>query len=152
MNILLKSAVFGLFAFLLSSMVFAGDKGTPEEAVALVKKAEAYLKANGKEKAFTAFSDQKGEFIDRDLYIYAANMSGVALAHGANARIVGKSMLELKDADGKFFVKNLIEIANTKGSGWVDYKWPNPVTKVIEQKSTYLEKVGDVMILCGVYK
>lgn len=152
MKNLLKQLTVGLAALLLSATVLAGEKGTPEEAVALVKKAVAYLKVHGNEKAFAVFSDPKGEFVDRDLYIYAANMSGVALAHGANARLIGKSVLELRDADGKYFVKELLEIGNTKGKGWVDYKWPNPVTKAIEQKSTYLERVGDIAILCGVYK
>ncbi len=43
-------------------------------------------------------------------------------------------------------------VGNSKGSGWIDYKWPNPVTKAVEQKSTYVEKVDDVVVGCGIYK
>lgn len=151
MKNLFKSILFG-FCVLAFGTAFAGDKGTREEAVALVKKAAAYLQANGKDKAFAEFSNPKGQFVDRDMYVYAADMNGIALAHGANAKLIGKSVMELKDADGKPFIKELYEVANTKGKGWVDYKWPNPVTKVIEPKTTYVEKVGDVVIACGVYK
>ena len=50
-------------------------------------------------------------------------------------------------------VKNFIEVGNSKaGNGWVDYKWPNPVTKAVESKATYIEKVGDILIGSGVYK
>lgn len=58
----------------------------------------------------------------------------------------------MKDADGKAFIKSLIDTAQKRGSGWVEYKWPNPVTKVIESKSTYVEKAGNLIVACGIYK
>lgn len=152
MKNLLKVLLLGACLLAFGPAGAAGDKGTREEAVALVKKAAAYLQANGREKAFAEFSNPKGQFNDRDMYVYAADMNGIALAHGANPKLIGKSVMELKDADGKPFIKELYDVANTKGKGWVDYKWPNPMTKVIEPKTTYVEKVGDVVIACGVYK
>ena len=134
----------------LVSMAFAG--GSAEEAKALMGKAVDYLKANGKEKAFTEFTNPKGKFVDRDLYIFVVDFNGLTLAHGGNAKLVGKDMSELKDADGKYFIKAFIELAKTKGNGWVDYKWVNPVTKGIENKSTYINKVDDYFLGCGIYK
>lgn len=130
----------------------ASDKGSADEAIALVKTAVNYVKANDKEKAYAEFNNNKGQFIDRDLYIFVFDMTGKTLAHGTNPRLLGKNMIDLKDADGKYFIKSIIEVANTKGKGWVDYKWTNPVSKAIEQKSTYIEKVGDVLVACGIYK
>lgn len=152
MNKLLKSLTLCIFALSFSTTVLAAEKGSAEEATALVKKAVAYLNANGKEKAFAEFSNPTGSFVDRDLYIMASDLHGMTLAHGANPKLVGKNMFELKDADGKFFVKSMNETAQTKGKGWNDYKWPNPITKAIEPKSTYFERVGDVVIACGIYK
>ncbi|MEC5216618.1 cytochrome c [Actimicrobium sp. GrIS 1.19] len=155
MKSLVKNLVFGCFALLLAGAVSAAEKGSKDEAVALVKKAAAYLKENGKEKAFAEFNKPNGPFVDRDLYIfvYSANGDGTNLAHGANPSLVGKNLIDLRDADGKAIVKNFIEVGNSSaGSGWVDYKWANPVTKAIESKSTYIEKVGDVLIGSGVYK
>lgn len=150
-----KVCTLCLFSLLLSAPVLAAERGSPDEAVALVKKAIAYLKEHGKEKAFAEFTRPSGDFADRDLYIlaFSTNGDGIALAHGGNARLVGKSLLELRDVDGKYIVKEFVKTANDKtGKGWVDYKWPHPVSKAIEAKSTYIERIGDTAIACGIYK
>jgi len=155
MKKLFRSIVLGLVAFAIHAAAFAAsDRGTADEAVALVKKAVAYLKANGKEKAFAEFNNLKGPFVDRNLYIFVYDMKGtnLAIGNGKASKMVGKNLLEMRDVDGVYLVKNFIEVANTKGKGWVDYKWPNPVTTAVEQKSSYVEKVDDVLIGCGTYK
>lgn len=151
MKTLFKGVVIGLAALAFTGMAMAADKGTAEEAIAMVKKGVAFVKANGKEKAFAEFSNMKGQFIDRDLYVMVYDMEGNNKAHGSNPKLIGKNLLEIKDADGKFIVKGLIEVAN-KGKGWFDYKWPNAATKAVEPKSTYVEKVEDVLIGVGIYK
>lgn len=151
MKNLFKGIVICLAALGFSGAVMAAEKGTAEEAVLMVKKGVAFVKANGKEKAFAEINNPKGKFIDRDLYIMVYDMNGINKAHGANPKLIGKNLLEITDADGKFIIKGLIEAAN-KGKGWVDYKWPNPTTKAIESKSTYVEKVEDILIGVGIYK
>jgi cytochrome c len=151
MKKLFKATVIGLCALTFNGAAVAATKGTADEAVAMVKKGVAFVKANGKDKAFAEFSNLKGQFIDRDLYIMVYDMDGINRAHGSNPRLIGKNLLEIKDSDGKFIVKGLIEAAN-KGKGWVDYRWPNGVTKAVEHKSTYVEKVDDVLIGVGIYK
>ena len=138
---------------LVSFALAAGaDKGSANEAKTMVEKAAALIKSDGKDKAFAEFTNKKGKFIDRDLYIFVVDFSGLTLAHGGNEKLVGKDMSELKDADGKFFIKEFIELAKTKGTGWVDYKWANPVTNKIEPKSTYIQKVDNYFLGCGIYK
>jgi cytochrome c len=156
MNTLLKNlfALWIIIFSLYSVSALANERATAEEAVAFVKKAAAYVKANGKEKAFEEFSNTKGQFIDRNLYIFVYDLNGVSLAIGnGNAKkMVGKNLIEMKDANGVFLIKKLIDVANTKGSGWVDYQWPNPVNQTIESKSSYVEKSGDFLIGAGIYK
>jgi cytochrome c len=132
--------------------VQAADRGTKEEAVAMVQKAVAAIKADGRDKAFAAIDDHNGPFRDRDLYVVVYDLQGKCLAHGANAKQIGKDLIELRDPDGKFFVKERVELAKTKDSFWQDYKFLNPQTKLIEHKSMYLEKVGDILVGCGIYK
>jgi signal transduction histidine kinase len=80
-------------------------------------------------------------------------MNGVTLAHGNNPKMVGKNLIDLKDNEGKAIVKSLITTANTPaGRGWVDFKWPNPLTKVVEQKSGYIERVDNMIVGSGIYK
>lgn len=146
-----KMVVAGLCALAFNGAAIAAEKGTADEAVAMVKKGVAFVKANGKEKAFAEFSNKSGQFVDRDLYIMVYDMQGNNKAHGSNAKLIGKNLIDIKDADGVYIVKGLIDVAN-KGKGWFDYKWPNAVTKAVEPKSTYVEKVDDVLIGVGIYK
>lgn len=130
----------------------AAEKGTTQEAKAMVVKAVAFYNANGQVKAFQEFNDPKGKFVDRDLYIYVMDMNGKVLSHGTNPKLIGKELMELKDSDGKAFVKEIVATVKSKGSGWSDYKWTNPLTKKIDAKTAYFQKTGDVIIVCGAYK
>ena len=132
--------------------VLAADAGTKDEAVAMVKKAIEYIKANGAEKAYGEFSNPKGQFVDRDLYITVYDMSGKCLAHGANAKQVGRDLIDNKDVDGKEFVKERIEMMKKQPSGWQDFKYRNPTTNQIEPKSMYIERFNDIIVACGIYK
>ena len=131
----------------------AADKGTQDEAVAMVTKAVALVKAKGREAALAEFNNPKGAFVDRDLYIFVIDKDGVTLANGVNGRLIGKNVMQLKDAEGVYFIKKFIEIGDTKGKGWgPEYKWSNTVTHAMETKQSYVEKVDNLYIGCGVYK
>jgi len=118
----------------------------------MVQRAVAYIRANGKDKAFAEFSKPAAQFKDRDLYINVIDLHGNTKAHGENPKLIGRNLIDLKDADGKYFIKSFVQIADNAGRGWVDYRWINPVTAVIESKSTYIEKLDDLVIGCGIYK
>lgn len=117
-----------------------------------VKKAITFYKASGKRIALAAFMDPDGQFVQDEMYIYVLNRKGTMLAHGVNERFVGEDFSNLKDSDGKSFIKEILETANTQGSGWVEYKWSNPVTKEELSKKVYFKKVDDLIICSGVYK
>lgn len=151
-----KMLFVGIFAFFCSVITHparAEEFATKEEAKVLVEKAAAYWVANGREKSLVAFNDKQGAFIDRDLYIIVANLSdGVRIAHGANPKMIGKSLNDFKDVEGKPYGVEILEVARNKGIGWVDYRFTNPVTKRIMNKTSYLMKVDDVVIYAGAYK
>jgi cytochrome c len=131
----------------------SSDRGTADEAKAMVEKAATLLKDAGAEKAFAAFNDPANkDFHDRDLYIFVRSMDGNTVAHGANKGMIGHTNLDLKDADGKPYNKEMIDLATGKGSGWVEYRWVNPVSHKIEPKSSFVEKVGDYVVGAGFYK
>ncbi|RPI72094.1 MAG: histidine kinase [Desulfobacteraceae bacterium] len=138
--------------FFVSTALAVG--GTADEAKALVQKAVAFMKANGNEKALAEFNNAKGQFIDRDLYIYVVDVKDNAkcLAHGANSKLIGQNLIDFKDTNGKLFMKEILKISNDKGSGWVDYKWTNPTTKNNDPKSAYFEKINNLVVICGFYK
>lgn len=124
--------------------------GTKDQAKALVKSAIADFKAEG-EGIFAKITAKDPKYVKEDLYVTVYDMNGKCVAHGANPKQAGKDLIDLKDPDGKPFVKERVEIAKSKGSGWQDYKFTNPVDKKIEQKTAYLEKIGDYIFACGAY-
>ena len=136
----------------LTSIALAGDRGTPAEAEALVKKAVAYIKANGTDKAYEEVTNGKA-FKDRDLYVFVYDLNGKCLAHGANPKLVGKDLIGLKDPDGKPLVKILVDVAKDKGHGWTEtVKFRNPLTDKIQTRENYIERVGDTAVGSGVFK
>jgi signal transduction histidine kinase len=122
------------------------------EATAMVKKGVAFIKASGKDKGYAEISNKGGQFTDRDLYLTVYGMDGTVRAHGANEKMIGKNLIDLKDVDGKAFVKERVELATSKGTFWQDYKFTNPVSKKIEPKSMYCEKLDDAVVCGGIYK
>ncbi len=133
-------------------LAFAQEKGAAKDAQSLVDKAAAFYKANGAEKTLAEISNPKGQFIKGDVYVFIWGTDYVVKAHPTNAKLIGKNLKELKDTDGKAFVFDGVELAKAKGSGWVDYKYTNPVSKKIEAKTTYVKKVDDLIFACGIYK
>lgn len=138
--------------FALSSPALAGDKGSADEAVALVKKVIATINAEGRDKTYAAITAKDLRFIDRDLYAFAYDLDANCLAHGSNPKMVGRNTIDTQDIDGKFYIKERMELGRKNASFWQDYKFPNPVTKMIEPKSAYCEKAADNLICVGIYK
>jgi cytochrome c len=135
--------------------VLVAQAASADEAKAMAEKAAVFFKANGKDKAIAEFNNPKGQFVKGDLYIVAHDFNGVVLAHGANAGLVGVNLLEQADPNnGKLFVKEEIEVAKTKGSGWVSYSWTNPATKKVQAKRAWVKRVEgqDYLVLCGVFQ
>jgi cytochrome c len=143
-------AILALVGIQVAAVAAAG--GTPEEATAMVDRAGKLLETEGRDTAFKSFNDQSGGFVDRDLYVFVLDMRGTVIAHGANKALIGKSIFALKDTNGKAFAQEMINTVNAKGEGWVDYKWVNPTTKKVEDKSAFVRKVGEMVVGVGIYK
>jgi cytochrome c len=129
----------------------AGKYATTAEAEAMVKKAVAFYEKDGREKALAEFQRKPGPFVDRDLYVTVYDMEGNCLSQ-INPKMIGKNMMDLRDPDGKFLIKERVDAARTASSGWQDYKFFNPVSKRIEPKRMYWEKHDNIIFAAGAYK
>jgi len=148
----MKKAGIALLMFVLALFpAFSSLADSPEQAVKLVKSAAAFYRANGLESTLEELSNPKGQFREGELYVFAYDLTGNMLAHPNNS-LVGQNLTDVPDADGKLFRKEFVVVATTKGSGWVDYKHRNPKTKQMEMKTTYVEKVEDIIVCCGIFK
>jgi cytochrome c len=73
------------------------------------------------------------------------------VAHGANPKLIGRNLKNLKDVDDRFFIKEAIDLARAQSSGWVSYKWTDPISKLIAKKQMHVRRVGDLIINVGIY-
>ncbi len=140
---LLFAAVVGF-----APAVYAAGQATPDEAKAMAVKAAEYLKSAGPDKSFPEFDAKDGPWHDRDLYVYVLDSKGVMLAHGTNPGLIGKTVLEVKDVDGKPMTRETLAVSD---AGWVHFKWQNPLTKAVEPKVVYVVRVGDYFVEVGAY-
>ena len=129
------------------------EYGNAEEAVALVKDACDFYRNQGREALIVEVNKLgKGRFFDRDLYLMVIGVNdAVLVAHGSNPRLLNEGP-KVRDVDGRFFVREMINAARAKGQGWIDYKWAHPVTNEVRAKTSFFQRAGDLVIGCGIYK
>jgi signal transduction histidine kinase len=128
------------------------SKRTRKDAMDWVDKAVQLYQAAGKRIALSEFTNPKGQFVEGEMYIFVLDPQGTMLAHGANERFVGENWIDVRDPEGKLFIRDIIETAAGKGSGWAEYMWYDPEVKETLPKVVYFEKIDDVIICSGVYK
>ncbi|MET3133778.1 cytochrome c [Oxalobacteraceae bacterium GrIS 1.11] len=153
----------GLLLAMPLASALAVERSNEADALALMKKAQDYIKANGVDKAFAEFNNLQSPFnsvsdMNRhgDLYLYTTDQKGYQAVHGKNPKIRGKVMLDMKDVDGVPLIRELVKkcFDSPEGKGWVDYHWPNPVSKNVEAKKGYIERIPgtDMCLGTGIYK
>jgi uncharacterized protein len=150
-----RSFVASLTIALLAASAFtanAAQFGTRDEAVALVKRVQDKFKKDGPEATFNAVN--AGQFNDRDLYPFIHTIDGTLhVANGAFPGIRGKNLHDMRDQDGKFTTQDFMRIATTAPyHGWSDFRWRNPKTGTIDEKSAWIERMGEFLIGVGIYK
>ncbi|MBC5782511.1 HAMP domain-containing protein [Ramlibacter sp. USB13] len=131
----------------------AREHGNADEAVAMVRQACAFARAQGVDALVRDVNKLgEGRFVDRDLYLMVLGVDdSVFQAHGNNPRTLGAGP-QSKDVDGKRFVQEMTNVARSRGEGWVDYKWAHPVTNEVLVKSTFVQRLGEVVVACGIYR
>ncbi len=126
---------------------------TPDDARKMVRSAVEFNQKHGQERFLKELSNPQGEFRKGDLYAFAYDRHMTLLAHPAKPELIGQNQIGQKDwAGGKFFRREIQEIAQSKGSGWVDYEYENPASHAIEPKTTCVERSGDLIVCAGAYR
>jgi len=151
LRVLKLVAAVAVGAVVAASASSAAERATKDEAVAMVKKAVAGIKADAA-KAYADISNKSGPYTDRDLYIVVYKLDGTVLAHGQNEKLINTNQKDAKDPDGKAFVAERIELAKKGAPFWQDYKFMDPLTKKPEPKQMYCEPLNDTAVCGGVYK
>jgi cytochrome c len=147
------SAILIALMFVAATALAQEQRGSNADAKLMVEQAIAHIKDVGAAKAFEDFSTPGGKWHNKDIYLFCYKMDGTNVCHGANRALLGKNLIDLKTADGQFLIKNLVDIAQKKGSGWIDYQWPHPLTKKTEAKRAYVMRIPgyDGLVGAGCY-
>jgi signal transduction histidine kinase len=89
------------------------------------------------------------------------DFTGTHLTHPLRPELVGKNVIGFKDSNGKLVVKEFIEVAKTKGEGWVEYMYPKPAElkkpekeRILSKKISYVYRVPgtDMFVGAGVWE
>jgi len=115
----------------------------------MVARAIAAYNAEG-EAAFAAMTAPSQTFVDRDLYIFVVGPDARVVAHGADASRMGLDVTGITDADGFAYGQAILDVATPEGV-WLDYKREDPLTGLVEEKSSWLRRHGAYIFGCGIY-
>jgi signal transduction histidine kinase len=143
-------AAIALAAGLLAP-AFASEP-SEKDAIAMVEKGAGFMKTSSKDEMIKRINAKDPDFVQGALYLTMRDAKGVILANPVNPAMIGKDLVDVPDADGKPFRREILELAKKKGKGWVDYKFKNPASGKVEAKTTYIQLVGDVTLEAGIYK
>ena len=135
-----------------TALALAAAEPTKDEAVAMVKKTVAIIKAEGAQKVYAEINKGDNRFVDGASYVVVVSLNGTNLADPVNHKLIGRNMWEAQDVDGKFFVQDMSAIAHKESSFWYNFKFVNPVTKKIQVKDMYCEVVDAARVCSGPYR
>ncbi len=149
----------------LAGIVFASnalaESATKDECVTKCKEAAQLIKEKGMEASFQELQNKDGKFVWKDTYVFVMDFDGKHLTHPLRPESVGKNVMGFKDSNGKFVVKEFIEVAKTTGEGWVEYMYPKPAElkkpekeRILSKKITYVYRVPgtDMFVAAGVWE
>lgn len=131
---------------------YYAPRSSADDARKMLDAASAQVKKQGMTKALASFNDPRGAFVHDDLYVFAVNLdNGKFEAHGMNPKWTGTDASDLHDVEGHPLIKEMLELAKTKGEGTVDYVWRNPVTNAVEKKRTFIRRENGSLLGVGFY-
>lgn len=130
---------------------FRLQQGTAEEATALVERALALHGACPREAFLRQVTDPAQPYHDRDMYVFALDAAGTYKAFGGNPAKVGTRVQDIPGVAGEQLLHAIVTQAE-RAPGWVEYDITNPATGAMQAKMSFVRRVGDLYLGCGVYK
>jgi signal transduction histidine kinase len=130
---------------------FKLQQGTAEEAVELIERVLAHRQTVGRDRFVQTVTQPESGFHDRDMYVFALDAQGVYRAFAGKPEKVGTSVKDIPGVDGEALLASIVAQAEIE-TGWVEYDIVNPQTGKVQTKMSYVTKVDNLYLGCGVYK
>jgi uncharacterized protein len=142
--------IFG--ASFVAPSVSAAEFGTRDEAIAMVRRVQEKFRKDGPDATFKSINTKT--WVDRDLFPWVYRLSdGMNMANALLPAVRNQQLIDLKDQDGKFITQEWIRIATTAPyHGWSNYRWPNPVTNMVDDNSAWIERMGDYLVGVSIHR
>ncbi|MCK9203707.1 MAG: cache domain-containing protein [Bacteroidales bacterium] len=125
-----------------------------EFAIDAVNDALNLIRIMGKD-AFRTLRDSTSELVYKDTYVFVLDTLCNMLVNAGAPSLEGTNQKDLMDPSGKYFIREMIHVANEKGQGWVDYQWPKPGKSIPGHKTSFVKKIvirGEALIVgTGIY-
>lgn len=142
-----------LLCLILAAGAAVASEPSEKDAIAMSERGAAFYKAHGRDDLVKHVTAKDPDFVQGSMYIYVRDLNtGTNLAHPFNQSIVGKDLNDVPDNNGKYYRRDILELARKDGKGWVDYMYKNPTSGKVEAKTSYVQRVGDVILVTGIYK
>ncbi len=125
--------------------------GTAEQAKSMVNRAVDLVEKEGRDSAFSTFMNSQSGYLKGNLYLFAMDFNGTIMINNLYPPSAGENILNLRTLDGRFFIKEMINLAQQQGEGWVQYRFTDPCTGNISSKSTFIKRVDNFLIGVGYY-
>ena len=148
-SVILGVALVILLVFSLRDSSAADERATREECVAKSQEAAKLIKEIGLEAALKKMNDPNGPFIWKDSYVFAIDAETCKILAHKSPKIVGFMAKDLKDVNGKLYMQEILQVANTKGEGWVSYMYHKSEGGIPEPKISYVLKVPGEKVIVG---
>ena len=137
------------------------DSAAKEMCVAKVKEAVQLINEKGLDAAIAVINKKDGGYAWKDSYVFVVDFQGRTVANPLFPNHVGMNQMGLTNKDGVMIIREFIEIAKTKGEGWIEYMWPKPEEmqkpkdqRVSSKKASYVLRVPgqDMFAVAGVHE
>lgn len=121
-----------------SGVYDAGPQGV--FVIDTVNDAVALLEKEGRE-AFDTFREPNGQFRYYNTFVYVFNDKGVELVDGAFPGYEEQNLLDYRDPDGQYPVRDLLKGLKTADQGWQTFKALAPDSDQVLTKMDFVRKV-----------
>ena len=137
-----------------STMAWA-ESATMDEVIANCEAAAKLVQEKGVIEASKAIGNEKGPFVWKDTYVFLMDLDGKMIAHPVKPELTQEdNLLQVADTEGKPLFLEFVQVAGSKGKGWVDYMWPKPGEDKPVAKSSYIYRISGTpyFVGAGIYK
>jgi len=85
-------------------------------------------------------------------YFFIYDQKGICMSLPPKQELQGKSLIDMKDENGVYLVKEMLKVAQN-GGGFVNYVWPKPPSNEVKAKLSYARLIPgtNFMIGTGIY-